>query len=63
LIQVKASIARRHISLDEAKRNADSRTDLTLRIRLSERRTAADAPAFTMVEAPPELGRLHHSHK
>ncbi|HZR34661.1 MAG TPA: PilT/PilU family type 4a pilus ATPase [Nevskia sp.] len=51
------------ISLDEARRNADSRTDLALRIRLSERRTVADAPNLTMAETPQEKGRLHHSRK
>jgi twitching motility protein PilU len=51
------------ISLDEAKRNADSRTDLVLRIRLAERRTVADAPDLTMVETPPEPGKVHHSRK
>jgi twitching motility protein PilU len=38
------------ITLDEALRNADSRTDLSLRIRLSERRTVADAPDLSMVD-------------
>lgn len=39
------------ISLDEALRNADSRTDLGLRIRLSQRRTTEDAPSFQMADA------------
>ena len=38
------------ISLDEAIGHADSRTDLGLRIRLSQRRTAADAPELAMVD-------------
>jgi twitching motility protein PilU len=37
------------ISLEEAQRSADSRTDLTLRIRLSQHRTAADAPDLGMM--------------
>jgi twitching motility protein PilU len=38
------------ITLEEAQRHADSRTDLTLRIRLSERHTVAEAPNLTMVD-------------
>ena len=38
------------INLDEALRNADSRTDLSLRIRLSAVHTVAEAPKLTMVD-------------
>jgi len=38
------------ISLEEVERSADSRTDLTLRIRLSQHRTAADAPNLGLVD-------------
>lgn len=38
------------IDRDEALRNADSQTDLSLRIRLSERRTVRDAPDLDMVD-------------
>ena len=38
------------IDYDEAMRNADSQTDLGLRIRLSARRTARDAPDLDMVD-------------
>ncbi len=37
------------ISFEEVERSADSRTDLTLRIRLSQHRTAADAPDLGMM--------------
>jgi twitching motility protein PilU len=36
------------ISLDEALRNADSRTDLAVRVRLSKERSSADAPDLTL---------------
>lgn len=39
------------ISLDEALRNADSRTDLGLRIRLSRPRTVDEAPPLEMIES------------
>lgn len=38
------------ITLDEALRNADSRTDLSLRIRLSGSHTVAEAPDLSMVD-------------
>ncbi|MBV8062292.1 MAG: PilT/PilU family type 4a pilus ATPase [Nevskia sp.] len=38
------------ITLEEALHNADSRTDLSLRIRLSERHTVAEAPNLSMVD-------------
>jgi twitching motility protein PilU len=44
------------ISLEEAERNADSRTDLGLRIRLSQRRTVADAPGLSMLDADARPG-------
>jgi twitching motility protein PilU len=52
------------ITAEEALRNADSRTDLGLRIRLSTPRTVADAPNLTMAEAikaqPAEnIGKLY----
>jgi len=47
------------ISLEQALRNADSQTDLALRIRLSEHHTVADAPAFEVRAMDPG----HHSRK
>jgi len=38
------------ITLEEALRNADSRTDLGLRIRLSERRSVAEAPDLSLMD-------------
>lgn len=41
------------ISLEEALRNADSHTDLALRIRLSEHHTTAEAPPLTVAATGP----------